>query len=293
MISQIHILGSSGFIGSHIYKGLIEAFSIKVNGYSSDKCNLLDYSSLEMALNEIDQKSVIVVASGITRLRDNSFGSLEINIQMIINLCRFIAEHPVRQVIFFSTIDVYGLVDENTIISEKSLPTPNDNYAISKIASEYILKKEAQRGNSTLMVFRLSGVYGSGDEGKSTINALILSALNFGKITIFGDGSNLRDFVHIDDVVKLTISAIQENMNATVNLATGRSLSINKISRLIFKGIGTPCSIESMPAVVTKEKRIKNLRFDVSFLHELFPNTHFTDLEQGIKYRITHIPEEN
>jgi len=289
MISQIHILGSSGFIGRHIYKGLVKSFSIEINGYSSDKCNLLDYSSIEMALNEIDEKSVIVLASAITRLRDNSFVSLQKNIQMIINLCRFIEQHPVRQVIFFSTIDVYGLTDDDVIISEKLLPMPNDNYAISKVSSEYILRKEAQRGKFALTVFRLSGVYGDGDEGKSTINALISSALSLGKITIFGDGSNLRDFVYIDDVVELTVSAIQKDINATVNLATGRSLSISKISRLIVKEIGCPCSIEFRQAVVTKEKRVKHLGFDVSLLHELFPNTDFTDLQQGIKYYLSSL----
>ncbi|MCP4138379.1 MAG: NAD(P)-dependent oxidoreductase [bacterium] len=289
MTEKVFILGTRGFIGARLMEKFSQQASGNVVGYNSQECDLLSRDSIVAALSSLTKEDTIVMVSAITRLKENSYDSMIRNIQMAENLGWFLEEHYVSGVIFFSTVDVYGILPEHAVIKEELLPDPNDYYAISKLTSEYLLRKTLSRKGIPMTVFRLSGVYGSGDEGKSTINALVKSALTKGKITVHGDGSNKRDFVYVDDVFSLTAEAIRQKKDVTVNVATGRSFSIAEISEMIVAAMDGKCSVEFTPTDHQPGKRITHMVYNINKLNDLFPGMTLTGIRDGIEYYLSEM----
>ncbi len=288
MAKKIFIIGAGGFIGGCLLEKFSQDASEDVVGYSSRECNLLSLNSIHIALSSLTKDDVLVVASSISRLRENSYDSMIANIQMAENLGHFLETHPVSQVIFFSTVDVYGLLSDDVLIREELLPNPNDYYAISKLASEYLLKNKLSSHGIALCIFRLTGVYGPGDEGKSTINALVKSALTKGLITVYGDGSNKRDFVYVDDVFKITLEAIRCKANITVNMATGKSTSIKEIAEMIIEVLGDEVAVKFSSPKTSAENRIKHMVYNIDRLQTFFPEMNFTTIKDGINLYLTY-----
>lgn len=186
---RIIILGSSGFIGECLFEKFSLLSNLEVEGFSSNDCNLLSMNDVRNALSDMTSDDALIMSSAVTRLKENTFNSMLKNIQMVENVSKVLPEHPVGQFVYLSTVDVYGIyVKNNARISEKLDLNPNDYYAISKIASEFLLKKECFKKNIPLTILRLTGVYGPGDKGQSTIGAFILSAFKERKVCVYGRG---------------------------------------------------------------------------------------------------------
>jgi nucleoside-diphosphate-sugar epimerase len=278
---KIHILGSDGFIGSNIFSLFKAEGKYDVVGYTPNECDLLSLRSAENALSKLEKDDVVVMISGITRLIDNSYDSMQKNIQMAENLCRVIGQKRVGRVVFFSTVDVYGLLDPGVRISEKLLPDPDDHYAISKITSEYILQRCCSHNYIPIAVLRLSGIYGPNDNGKSTINKLVVSAMS-GKVMLHGDGSNKRDFVHVRDIYNIIKRIIQTDRDITLNVATGKSYSIKEIVKMLGSLCPEKFTVEHKEEKPAGPKRIVDMVYDISLLNKMFPGFKYIGLKEGL-----------
>jgi len=283
MKKKIHILGASGFIGNSLYRNFSAENETEVKRYSSQDCNLLFYNSVSLTLPEFNKDDVVIMASSITRLKENSLESMAKNIKMADNVSRFIGNNPPSQFIFLSTADVYG-ISPTLPINEKLLPNPNDHYAISKLSSEFILKSTCSKKDIPLLTLRLSGMYGNGDDGISTINRLVKSARE-GKITLVNGGVDRRDFVYVDDLYRIIKEGIDKKIDLTVNIATGENHSIREIAELIGFLFSEKISIEYKER---KEEgnRIGEIRFDTRLLRETFPKIRFMDIKSGLSFYI-------
>jgi nucleoside-diphosphate-sugar epimerase len=280
MKHRIFMFGSTGFIGKYLAQHLsVKDFEIK--GFSSKDCDLLNPKSVERVFSEIQRGDVIIFVSSITRLRENSFESLVKNLQMAENLGKQLSLNAPQQCIFLSTVDVYGLLKDDSIIRETLPVNPQDYYSLSKLASEFILMEHCSEGNVSLAILRLSGVYGPGDEGKSTISALITSIIKEGRVCIYSDGKDLRDFVHVDDLRKVIQELIQNPQGLLVNVATGESRSILEIVQYIKSVF--PRDFEVQFRAERPTKRIRNMVYDTGHLRRALPAVKFRALELGIK----------
>ena len=91
----------------------------------------------------------------------------------------------------------------DTIITEELLPQPFNYYSISKLSSESILKKVCFKNKIPLLILRMPGIYGPGDDDISLINKFVKSALTKKKVTLIGNGKDKRDLVYVDDIYKI------------------------------------------------------------------------------------------
>lgn len=277
---QIIILGS-GFIGRH----LSDQFSndgIRAEGFSSKELNLLSAQEVRRKLSGIALGDILVITAAITRLKENTRESMMKNIQMVGNIADFINEHPVGQVIYLSSIDVYGIdLRDGKKITEKNELCPDDYYAISKLTGEFLLSRVCSRKKIPATILRLCAIYGPGDAHKSTIYSFFYSALREKKINIYGDGKNLRDYVYVGDLYKLIKYAISKKSNLTVNVATGQSYSILAIARMVRSSLANDVDIEFRPPV-EREARARDLVFDTSRLKKKFSGIRLLDLKKGI-----------
>ena len=280
MTPNIIILGS-GFIGTHLARTLASNGS-SYQLVSSAECNLTNLDQVQQTLQNCDSNTSIIMTACVTRLRDNSYLGFHQNVLMAENLATFLRSHTVRNVIFLSSVDVYGLLEEGQIIHEDLPLNPDDYYAMSKVVSEFILTKGCSARDIPLAILRLTGVYGPGDDGKSTIWKLTQSAVNRGVISVYGDGSDARDFITVQDVVKVILCEITTPCYHTVNIATGTSFTILEIAQCIAKTI--PCQIELIPVLgENRPKRANIMRFDITRLKTELPEFTPTNLSEGIQ----------
>lgn len=280
---RIFILGASGFIGKYLKGKLSADNSMEVLGYSSMECNLLSLSDVQGIFSSAGPEDALVITAGITRTRENSYDSMIKNVQMIENVCRAVHQRFVGHITFLSTIDVYGVnIGHDERINENVLVNPNDYYSISKIISEYLIKQLCSQKSIPLAILRLSGVYGPGDDFKSTVGMLVNRAINDQNLIIYNHGENLRDFVYVDDIYKIIQSTIKQNKSVFMNVATGKSFSIKEIVTLIKKLIPFPIEIQDKEKKPGSEKRIEHLQFDCSVLEKEFPYVAMTDLKAGV-----------
>ena len=143
-----------------------------------------------------------------------------------------------------------------------------------------------------LLILRLPGVYGYGDDFKSTIGIMIKRSVEEKEIVVFGEGKNMRDFVYVNDLYYILSSAIQNQRSGIVNVASGKSLSINEIAKLIQKLNLFPIKIKYLPEKIGFEKRVKNLMFDSSVFKAEFKNIKMTGLKSGISDYIHSIKDD-
>lgn len=284
------MLGASGFIGGRLEEELSKDCAFDVAGYSSKSCDLLSIADVKSLFSSVDRDDAIVIASAITRKQDNSHEAMKKNIQMVDNICEALSINQVGAIVFLSTVDVYGIdINEGLKITESLSLAPNDNYASSKVASEDLLRKICTDFHIPLTILRLSGVYGPGDQNKSTIGIIVQSAAREKKIVVSGKGESLRDFIHVEDVCRIVISAIKSKKNVLVNVATGRSYSIREIAEFVRDFMPFPVEIEYKDLDEKAEERAKSLEFDCSVRERAFQDVPMTDLETGVESYINHV----
>ncbi len=281
---RIIILGASGFIGKYLFDKFSNNKGTKIIGFSSKELDLLFAKEVDRKLSGVTPDDVLILTSAITRLKENTFDSMLKNARMAENIANLIIEHPVGQVIYLSTIDVYGVnVKKGVKITERTELSPNDHYSISKLAGEFLLRRACGLKNIPLVILRLNGVYGPGDHQKSTINAIVSFALREKKIFIYGRGEGLRDYIYVDDIYRLTKYAIDKKLDLIFNAATGKSYSIAAIARIVRSSMPVKIDVEFKPIPAGRtDKRAGDLLFDCSCLKKNFPGIKLLEPKDGI-----------
>jgi len=287
---KVCVFGASGFIGGCLEEELSKDSDFDVAGYSSKSCDLLSLADVKSLFLSVNRDDAIVIASAITRKQDNSQEAMKKNIQMVDNICEALSINQVGAVVFLSTVDVYGIdVDGGLKITEYLSLAPNDYYAFSKVASEDLLRKICSELHIPLTILRLNGVYGPGDQNKSTIGIIVQSAAREKRIVVSGKGESLRDFIHVENVCRIAISAIKSKKNVLVNVATGRSYSIREIAEFVRDIMPFPVEIEYKDLDEKAEERVKSLEFDCSVRERVFPDVPMIDLETGVESYIKYV----
>lgn len=230
------IIGSSGFIGSHIKRSMGNIFlsrnsinqkKIKID-LSKDIISKLDYD-----FNEI--KTIIHLA-GISHhggLTNEEI--LNHNMKITSNVFKFFNEIKANKLIFMSSGKVYGH-NKGLPISEDSNLSPYDIVGNTKIQQEEYLYKNSSNEKKVLSI-RLFNAYGQ-NQGKNFVIPKILNSL-FSKETLYLGNINVqRDFIYIKDVISALFLLENYEMGNSFeiyNLSTSKATSIQKIIKIISK----------------------------------------------------------
>jgi nucleoside-diphosphate-sugar epimerase len=161
-------------------------------GYSSDQCDLLDGSQVAVALLGCNRETSIVLCSAIPRRREDSWGALLKNIEMVHNVCTSVPSAGVRSVVFMSSMDVYGIHFGPGAITEESDVNPRGYYGLSNLTSEMALTIELP-SHSPTCILRLPGIYGRGDRGEDLVGGFVQTLLHGEPVKMTGEGAAKRD----------------------------------------------------------------------------------------------------
>jgi len=220
---KVLVTGGAGYIGSQLVKAMalldqVESiliydnlsrknfnlfFNNKLNKVQFVQGDILDSRKLKKIIKDID--TVVHLAAVVSTPNPHSESTLfeQVNHWGTSELVSACESSEVKKIIYLSSASIYGTSDK--VADENTLPNPSSLYGYSKLAGE----KEIERlkDKSEIRIIRSANVFGLSDAIRfdSVINKFMFSANYFGKITIEGDGTQIRSFVSIDHVVNTII----------------------------------------------------------------------------------------
>ncbi|MDC0234502.1 NAD-dependent epimerase/dehydratase family protein [Candidatus Pelagibacter sp.] len=227
-IKRVVILGSGGFISSSIENELNKK-KINFLGLTRKKIDLLKNSSVNKLNNILKKTDVVIIIAA--KAPCKNLKMLEDNLQIMRNILKALSKKSLKKVLYLSSDAVYS--DSMKKINEKSKTNPNNFHGLMHLIREKML---LSLNLNNLCILRPTLVYGKNDphNGYGPNSFLRLAKKNV-PIKIFGNGEELRDHVHVDDVAKIISISILKNFVGELNIVTGTKISFYQIAKLAIK----------------------------------------------------------
>lgn len=186
------------------------------------KGELLDSRGLRLALKGVDV--IYHLAARVTTPFAHSDGHLyeQINHWGTAELVYAVEESDVKRFIYTSSAGVYGSSEQ--VLDETAVPNPKTFYAISKLRGEEHVRRLA--GKMDTYIFRCGNVYGYSRSMRfdAVINKFVFEANFLKRITIHGNGSQVRSFIHIDQLARALSNVLHASLpGGTYNLVARAS----------------------------------------------------------------------
>lgn len=281
--SRFVVLGATGFVGAAVATEAARQGN-EVVRLGSNSLNLLSQRASDDLASLLDERTILFVAIR-ARVGDDRWAIFRDDAVMVASVARAVARRRVRKCALFSSVAVYGDALSNDRLVEETPLSPQSLYATSRVMAEAALRDGAAESASPLLVLRLGMVYGPGDTsiayGPATLMA---SAVNEGRVSIFGDGSERRPYIFIDDLARVTIAMAVGSFKGEFNVADGRSRSFADIVQDLRTIIGRDLDVVVRPRL----RPLVDLAVDPARLRAALPGLAFTDFRAGLTeaYRI-------
>lgn len=277
MGERIVLLGHTGFLGHALYT-LLQREQRDVQGFSSATVDLRQAEALRRFNDLFDRSTIVIFASALTPDKGATLDILEANLDMAMNVARYLRAHPVGRCLYVSTDAVYPL--DASPITEETPVEPSNFNALAKYAGECMLRQIAESTGTPLLVLRLTPLYGPGDtHGSYGPNQFMRTILKEGIVRLFGEGEEQRDHLYVDDAARLILELLRKEATGTINLATGQSYSFVHVVDTLRRTVPVPFTVASMP----RKMPVMHRHFDTTRLFVTVPGFRFTSLEEGLR----------
>ncbi len=290
--TRVLVTGGAGFLGLNLVDKLcsldsevtvLDNFSggnskhLKENNVSLIEGSVMNEASLANA-GEVDYIFHLASPSSVMLFNKKPRECFRETTEGWMNVLNFGKRQAVKKIIFPSSGSLYG--DTQPPHSETKVPLPTNLYAVSKLACEHMINAFDDLPKITIL--RIFAGYGPGEDHKgyyaSPITLFLKAIANNERPTIFGDGSQTRDFVYIDDIMKAMIKAVESPFAGTVNVGSGVLHSFNDVVSILNRKLDK--KIE--PTYVPKPRNyLERTLADVSRMKTVFDIEPVT-LEDGI-----------
>jgi len=311
---RVVITGGAGFIGSNLVKSLLEGNNeiIVIDNLSTGKienikqfidehkiefikADITDYSTIYKILNNnaIDFVFHLAAQISVPMSLSHPQKTHEVNVTGTYNVLQAAAMSHVEKVVFSSSCAVYGNEHQNKAIKESDKPQPLNPYALSKLIGEQYCTLFSTCFNLKCVSLRYFNVYGPKQdplgEYAAVIPKFIERVQNCQSPIIYGDGSQTRDFIFVEDVVKANMLAAEKEVQGIFNIATGVQISIRDLANTIMNCVDTdlqviyeePRACEIMKSIADITKANNELQFNISY-----------PLNKGLEITISNFPNE-
>ena len=170
-----------------------------------------------------------------------------LNVDATARLLELARENDVQAFLLASTNAVVGNVG-SAVITEQTLLRPLTPYGATKAAAEMLLGAYANCYGIAGAALRFSNVYGPGMAEKDSFVPRLMRAARDGEgVQVRGDGSMVRDLVHVDDIVRGILAAWRARHTGPLILGAGRSVSVNEMVETARRVTGAAIPVEYVP----------------------------------------------
>lgn len=265
---NVLVTGCAGFIGSNVAKLLLEAGHAvhgvdSLRGQHGNKLQQwrlgglnphelftfhhLDISdpdslkSIPRGKRKDERISAVINLAARAGVRDSMEeprAYYEVNTLGVLNLLELCREFEINRFILASTSSVYGSEIMGPITEDAESSRPLSPYAASKKAAEVLLYSYHHLYGIDASVLRFFTVYGPAGRPDMSIFRFIRGITEGEHITVYGDGTQKRDFTYVSDVARGVVGALELSGYQTVNLGNDRPVDLNHVIGIIEQAVG-------------------------------------------------------
>lgn len=293
---RILVTGGAGFIGSNLANELAQTNDVVVvdDGFLGDERNLVDDVDFrERSVLEDDLPTDVSVVFHLAALSsyamheaDPSRGA-RVNVEGFVNTIEQAREDGCSTVVYASTSSIYG--DQTTPSLEDMDVTVNTGYEASKVARERYAEYFSNHYDMHLAGMRLFSVYqgyGGNEAHKeeyANVVAQFADDIARGESpTLYGDGTQTRDFTHVKDVTRGLITAADHQLEGIYNLGTGRAVSFNELVAMITSELDADVEPEYVENPISEDVYVHDTMADYAKIHDATGWEPCISLEEGI-----------
>ena len=260
---NILVTGGAGFIGSTFVRNLIDGklqseFSkifildnLSFAGNIENLTGCINDPKVEFIQGDIRDSEVLerviprvrvvynfAAESHVDRSIVDATDFISTNVNGVFELLKSVVKNGKPRFIQISTDEVYGSINTGSW-TENDILEPNSPYAASKAAAEMVVRGMGKTHHIDYMITRCSNNYGPNQHSEKLIPSFITKLLNLETVPLYGNGLNVRDWIHVDDHCR----AIEKIANSTktqeiFNIGGGTELSNLEITHLLIEILG-------------------------------------------------------
>jgi UDP-glucuronate 4-epimerase len=273
----MHILltGGAGFIGSHLAESLIQqgghsltvidnfdpfydrsikeqnlSLLRKLPGFRLVEGDIRNLDLIEQRLDEHYDAIIHVAAkAGVLPSIKDPIGYEDTNVKGTLHLLEFARKRQIKQFVFCSSSSVYGVNPKTPWHESDPVLLPISPYASTKVAGELCGYTYAHLYNIRFIALRLFTVYGPRQRPDLAIHKFAKKILQNEPITMYGDGSTLRDYTNVADIVRGITAALHYSgsMYEIINLGNNNPVNLSELIAGIEKSLNKKAIIEKLP----------------------------------------------
>jgi nucleoside-diphosphate-sugar epimerase len=300
----ILLTGGAGFIGSRLAERLVERNRIVVldNGHRDSlsgtgiaahrnlqliRGDVLDADAVRAAADGADYIVHLAAIAGVDTVLRMPVTTMQVNILGTFNALQAARDCAgLKRFVDFSTSEVFGVyaykVREADITSLGAVGEARWTYAVSKLATEHLAHNYYRQYGLPTVSIRPFNIYGPGQVGEGAIHRFIVQALKGDDITIHNDGSQIRAWCYVDDIVNGIIATLErpEAVGQAFNIGNPRSVvTIHNLAQQVARLSSSRSRIVHVPFnSADVELRIP----DIAKARELLGFEPQVDLEEGL-----------
>ena len=270
---KVLITGGAGFIGSHVVDRLISRGDHIVNIDNIDPCydvniklkNIQNHESPNysfikgdirnkellqdvFAKNDFDIVLHLAAKTGVRPSIQDPREYSEVNILGTLNILECMKDFNVKKIIFASSSSIYGNNSKTPFSETDAVDFPISPYAATKKSGELLCYNYHHLYNINITCLRFFTVYGPRQRPEMAISYFVNSALIGLPIQLFGDGTSLRDYTYIDDIVDGIFKAIEHCSGYNIyNLGESQTTSLTELIAIIEEVCSKKIIIEKLP----------------------------------------------
>jgi nucleoside-diphosphate-sugar epimerase len=263
------VTGAAGFIGSHLAEALlddghevvgVDAFTPYYDRAEKEGnlCRLLAddrFRFVEADLRDTDLDSLFdgidvvyhqAAQPGVRLSWSDGFATYDsCNVLATQRVLEAARRAGVGRVVYASSSSVYGNADSYPV-AETDLPRPHSPYGVTKLAAEHLCGLYAANHGVSTVSLRYFTVYGPRQRPDMAFHRLIEGALDQTPFPLYGDGSHVRDFTYVGDIVRANVLAGRADAapGTVVNVCAGGSTVLRDVIDAVGAAVGSPVPVE-------------------------------------------------
>ena len=241
ILKNILVIGGSGFMGSHTADVLSENEHVvsildKVSSpwLREDQtmivADMMESDILESSMKGVDCVYYFAGIADIGEAKSNPYNTIEINIMGLTKVLEAAVKNNVKQFIYASTMYVYS--------------SHGSFYRASKQAAEIIIEAYQENYGIDFVFLRYGSLYGPRSQDWNGIKGFSQQVVKTGILEYSGNGSEVREYIHVLDAAKLSVKALQEEYrNRAVTITGQQSMKVSDMFSMIFEIEGKEADI--------------------------------------------------
>ena len=263
---RVIVTGCFGFIGFNFIKSIQKNFpndfeiigidnlnnkysKINAQSYENSNFTFLEHDINE--INDIDKKLInntnliinFAAESHVDTSIYNPKAFIHSNISGVQSLLNYCKENTSVRLIHLSTDEVYGS-SKDKFFHEGSSANPSSPYSASKISADMLINSYCKTFGTNTNIIRPANNYGPHQQPEKLIPFSIAKLLNNEKIEIYGDGNNIRHWLHVNDTISGIMKIIENGLpNEIYNIGSGEYLSNNEVAQKLLEVSNSPTSL--------------------------------------------------